>query len=105
MYDCYNKWILGDTKLSWYPEDYSQLVECDGAKGQGSPMGWTTNDASKPGFNALNQWGDDYWMLDTYMDCSRLASEDGWFEFKGLTNTGIRQLCSLSVHLFNYLRI
>ena len=101
LYDCYNNWIVEDTKLCWLAEqcDYNTVEDCNSPKGLGSPLGWTTNDPSKPGYNPLNQWGDGYWMLDTYMDCRKVDSYEGWFEIKAYDATGTLTSSSFTRYL------
>jgi alpha-glucosidase (family GH31 glycosyl hydrolase) len=80
-----------DLHLDWYGDEPGQ-----GADIEGSPLAWTTNNASNPnkvdvngyGYTPLNTWGDHMWMLDVNMDCSKTVN--GWFELKGfLTNHNV----------------
>ena len=38
------------------------------------------------GEEALNSWGQHYWMLDVDMDCSK--THNGWFELKAYVKNG-----------------
>lgn len=83
-YDKYNSWSAGDTKLDWYGAQPGQGSYM-GQPASGTPLAWTTNVQTNAGYQALNKWGDHYWMLDVDMDCSQ--TEGGWFEVKAfLTN-------------------
>lgn len=97
--------------MDWYGVQSGQ-GSYNGQASSGSPLAWTSNTASSPGYQSLNKyiaislvfwymfsipflvirncfrWGDHYWMLDVNMDCSQ--TEQGWFELKAfLTNSGI----------------
>ena len=84
-YDGYNNWGEGDTKLDWWGAQIGQGLFA-GVKAEGSSMAWTTNNASHPGYQPLNRWGDHHWMLDVNMDCSQ--TDGGWFELKGFMANG-----------------
>lgn len=85
-YDGYNSWREGDTKLDWFGAEAGQGT-FGGQEASGSPLAWTSSTESNPGYQALNTYGDHYWMLDVDMDCSQV--EGGWFEVKAyLTNDG-----------------
>ena len=30
----------------------------------------------------FERFGDDYWMVDMYMDCSKTVNQSGWFELR-----------------------
>lgn len=53
-YDGYNTWRTGDTKLDWYGAESSQYYYNSQAP-EGSPCVWTSDQASSPGYVALNQ--------------------------------------------------
>ena len=82
-------WKSGDNYLDWYGAESGQT-----AASVGSPLDWTTNDASSTskvavngfGYDALNDFGDHYWMLDVEMDCSKTVN--GWFELKSFISNG-----------------
>nr|QJE50400.1 alpha amylase-related protein [Diaphanosoma celebensis] len=85
-YDKYNAWSVGDSKLDWYGAQPGQGSYM-GQAASGTPLAWTTNAPSNAGYQALNKWGEHYWMLDVDMDCSQ--TESGWFEVKAfVTNAG-----------------
>ncbi|CAL4159318.1 unnamed protein product, partial [Meganyctiphanes norvegica] len=79
-YEKYDAWRVGDEHLDWFGVEESQGT-FNGVPASGTPMAWTTNNPSSPGYQELNVYGEDYWMLDFDMDCS--ITDDGWFEFKG----------------------
>ncbi|XP_033636904.1 alpha-amylase-like [Asterias rubens] len=90
----FTAWQTGDNYLDWYGAERGQGTHDDVQAG-GTPMIWTTNNPSNGaevsvngyGYTPLNQWGDNYWMVDIDVDCSK--TEGGWFEMKGfLTNAG-----------------
>ncbi|XP_071800339.1 alpha-amylase-like [Asterias amurensis] len=90
----FTAWQTGDNYLDWYGAEEGQGTHDDVQAG-GTPMIWTTNNPSNGaevsvngyGYTPLNQWGDNYWMVDIDVDCSK--TEGGWFEMKGfLTNAG-----------------
>lgn len=72
-----------DLFLDWYGRETGQS-----AQALGTPLIWTTNNPNYPrkinveghGYSPFNRWGDNYWLLDVMMDCSRTVN--GWFEFK-----------------------
>ncbi|MFT7290143.1 MAG: hypothetical protein ACI9D8_000593 [Reinekea sp.] len=84
-----------DWNLDWYG------AEDDQGDVEGSPLVWTTNNADfgqsvfadAYGYTPLNQWGDNYWMLDVDLYCSDLAIADAdgslWFEFKTYDTNGV----------------
>lgn len=82
-------WKANDNYLDWYGAEGGQ-----NAASVGSPLDWTTNNASNPntvavqgyGYEPLNDYGDHYWMLDVDMDCS--ATVNGWFELKSFISNG-----------------
>ncbi len=82
-------WKNGDKYLDWYGAESGQS-----AASVGSPLDWTTNNATNPntvavqgfGYDPLNDYGDHYWMLDVEMDCSK--SVNGWFELKSFISNG-----------------
>jgi hypothetical protein len=82
-------WKAGDNYLDWYGAESGQS-----AASVGSPLDWTTNNASNPntvavegyGYDPLNDYGDHYWMLDVDMDCSQTVN--GWFELKSYISNG-----------------
>ncbi len=82
-------WKSGDAYLDWYGAEAGQ-----NAASVGSPLDWTTNNASNPntvavqgfGYEPLNSFGDHYWMLDVEMDCSKAVN--GWFELKSFISNG-----------------
>ena len=86
-------WKTNDNYLDWYGREAAQNVNA-----VGSPADWTTDiwpDAWGPkktvavdghGEEALNHWGQHYWMLDVEMDCTRSA--EGWFEVKSFISNG-----------------
>lgn len=77
---------MGDTRLDWLGSEAEQ-GNYQGQPAEGTPLAWTSNSQSSPGYQALNTWGEHYWMVDVDMDCSQ--SEQGWFEVKAfLTNGG-----------------
>jgi len=78
-YEKYNSWRIGSTRLNWYGGQPDQELYY-GQPAQGSPAVWTTNDPTHPGYQPLNKYGPNYWMVDVSMDCSQ--SLNGWFEVK-----------------------
>lgn len=84
-YDKYKSWSAGDTRLDWLGAETGQ-GSYQGQPAEGTPLAWTSNSASSPGYQSLNTWGDHYWMVDVDMDCSQ--SEQGWFEVKAFLTNG-----------------
>ncbi|XP_046454250.1 alpha-amylase-like isoform X3 [Daphnia pulex] len=84
-YDKYNSWSTGDSRLDWYGAEPGQGSYV-GQTAEGTPLAWTSNSASSPGYQSLNAWGDHYWMVEFDMDCSQ--SENGWFEVKSFLTNG-----------------
>jgi subtilisin family serine protease len=82
-----------DKYLDWHGAEAGQNAAI-----QGSPLVWTTNNASNPkkvatdgyGYTPLNKWGDHYWMLDVQMDCSKgvKVGNDTWIELKSYISNG-----------------
>ncbi|KAK3879151.1 hypothetical protein Pcinc_016259 [Petrolisthes cinctipes] len=79
-YDKYDAWRVGDDFLDWFGAESGQGYY-QGIPASGTPMAWTTNRQGVDGYQQLNVYGDDYWMLDFYMDCE--LPDDEWFELKG----------------------
>lgn len=88
-----NPWKPGDNNLDWYGFEGTQSTAA-----QGTPLDWTTNlwptswgtkrtvDVDGYGETPLNTYGDNYWMLDVDMDCSKTVN--GWFELKSFITNG-----------------
>ncbi|KAK7462553.1 hypothetical protein BaRGS_00038409 [Batillaria attramentaria] len=76
----YRAWSQGDRFLDWYGPEEGQ-GNFNGHQAQGTPATWTTNDQSRDGYHPGNEFGDNYWLLDMDMDCSK--TENGYFELKG----------------------
>ncbi|GGX41509.1 family 14 glycosylhydrolase [Saccharospirillum salsuginis] len=86
-------WKEGDLYLDWYGLEANQ-----GAGAEGTAMDWTTDywpdswgtkrtvPVDGYGEEALNNYGDHYWMLDVQMDCSKTVN--GWFELKSYISNG-----------------
>ena len=52
----YNEWAVGDDHLDWYGAEVGQGTS-GGASPLGTPMAWTTNDASNAGYHPLRyEW-------------------------------------------------
>lgn len=47
---------------------------------EGIPAIWTTNDMASELYHVENEYGQNHWIIDAEMDCSK-AGEDGTFEF------------------------
>jgi RHS repeat-associated protein len=81
-----------DKYLDWYGAETGQ------GSVEGSPLVWTTNNASNPnkvsvqgyGYDPENTWGDHYWKLDVQMDCSKgvKVGTDYWVELKSYISNG-----------------
>lgn len=56
-YDKYNAWRVGDTKLDWYGVQVGQGTY-SGAVAAGTPLAWTSNKATEPGYQSLNTYID-----------------------------------------------
>ena len=54
-YDKYNAWRVGDTKLDWYGVQVGQ-GSYSGQVASGTPLAWTSNDATQPGYQSLNKY-------------------------------------------------
>lgn len=89
----FNGWKSGDDFLDWYGAESDQGTYM-GTGAEGTPLVWTTNDASYSakvstdgyGYTPLNTWGEHYWMVDLEMDCDN--GDDGWFEIKSYLMNG-----------------
>jgi hypothetical protein len=91
-------WKDGDDFLDWYGAEPDQTGQSGGQSASGTPADWTTDHwrfgppvrtvaTDGYGEEALNQWGDNYWMVDVDMDCSKCV--DGtWFELKSFITNG-----------------
>lgn len=79
-FDLYNAYKNGDMKLDFYGAEYNQ-ARFHGVEADGTAMQWTTNDQDSQLYNSFNGYGDNYWLLDTEMDCEQ--TDNGWFEVKG----------------------
>ncbi|PAA52154.1 hypothetical protein BOX15_Mlig014993g1 [Macrostomum lignano] len=84
-YNPYTDWSRGSTKLNWHGAQSAQGSH-NGQRAAGVPLVWTTNQQGHPGYQALNSYGDHYWMVDMDVDCG--ATDNGWFEFKGYVLNG-----------------
>lgn len=88
-----NPWKTNDANLDWYGAEPTQSTAAFG-----SPLDWTTNlwpaswgtkrtvDVDGYGETPMNTFGDNYWMLDVDMDCSKTVN--GWFELKSYITNG-----------------
>jgi alpha-amylase len=86
-------WKQSEQYLDWYGAESAQNTTSEG-----TAMDWTTNlwpasygplkTVANDGFGqeALNVWGEHYWMLDVQMDCSKTVN--GWFELKAYVKNG-----------------
>lgn len=87
-------WKIGDNLLDWSSAEVTQTLGNIRGLAQGTPLDWTTNNASNinkvaingVGYTPLNTWGDHYWMLDVDVDCSKTVN--GWFELKSFISGG-----------------
>ena len=89
-------WKEGDEYLDWYDQpEPSQIGTSHGIQAQGTAVDWSTNNPDHGatvatdgyGYDVLNDaydLGDQYWMMDVDMDCSRAVCVNGeaWFELK-----------------------
>ncbi|KAK3099826.1 hypothetical protein FSP39_010394 [Pinctada imbricata] len=82
-YEGYNAWKTGDNYLDWYGAESGQSSYY-GQIPRGTPAVKTTNQVGQEGYSNMNKYGDDYWLIDIDMDCSKTMS--GWFEFKAVIN-------------------
>jgi glycosidase/PKD repeat protein len=84
---------VNDRYLDWYGVETGQ-----GAGVEGSPLVWTTNNASHPtsvavqgyGYDPENTFGPHYWKLDVDMDCTKgvLVNGEYWVELKSYISNG-----------------
>lgn len=106
-------WRTGDNYLDWGKltaerngrEAGQTQTNAAGEYAVGTPLVWTTDDASYPnqvdgayggGYTPLNTYGPHYWMLDVEMDCSKTVTyndqyadlNSGWFELKNYISNG-----------------
>lgn len=58
-----------------------------GIASEGTPLVWSSNSVDKAGYHSLNTYGDDYWLVDLMMDCSKTNND--WFEFKVFMKTSL----------------
>lgn len=82
-YEKINEWSIGDNYLDWYGAELHQ-GEYREQRAYGTPTVWTTNSRGDIGYNPLNTFGPNYWILTMEMDCSR--AENGFFEIKAMIN-------------------
>jgi alpha-amylase len=75
----YFNWAQEDDYLDWFGNEPNQGTY-DGIIANGTPIVWTTNKQGQFGYNPLNTYGDDYWIADLLMDCSR--TDNNWFVLK-----------------------
>lgn len=54
-YDKYNNWSAGDNRLDWYGAEAGQGSYM-GLTSEGTPLAWTSNVASSPGYQSLNTY-------------------------------------------------
>lgn len=91
-------WKTNDAYLDWYGTEPGQSTAA-----QGTPLDWTTNlwpaswgtkrTVSVDGYGEtpMNTFGDNYWMMDVDMDCSKGvkdANGNRWFELKSFITNG-----------------
>ncbi len=106
-------WRTGDNFLDWGKltaarngrESGQTQTNAVGEYAVGTPLVWTTDDASYAnqvdgeyggGYTPLNTYGPHYWMLDVEMDCSKTivyndpygGLNSGWFELKNYISNG-----------------
>lgn len=86
-------WKNNESYLDWYGSEANQS-----AAAEGTALDWTTNiwpsnwgelrTVANDGFGeeALNIWGQHYWMLDVDMDCTKAVN--GIFEVKAFVKNG-----------------
>uniref|UniRef100_A0A0N4ZJ63 Alpha-amylase n=1 Tax=Parastrongyloides trichosuri TaxID=131310 RepID=A0A0N4ZJ63_PARTI len=86
FYNEYLSWSQNDNYLDWHGAELTQGTH-DGYVPVGSPLIWTTSTTTEPQYQPLNTYGDNYWMTQFYMDCSKLSN--GWFEVKGYEDSGV----------------
>ncbi|KAK8385559.1 hypothetical protein O3P69_016383 [Scylla paramamosain] len=79
-YAKYNAWREEDHYMDWFGAESDQ-GQYQGIPASGSPMAWTTNQPGFDGYQDLNIYGEDYWMMKLEVDCS--STDNGWFEIKG----------------------
>ena len=53
-YDQYESWRVGDTHLDWFGAESGQ-GDHNGVPSEGTPMAWTTDDNTHPGFQPDNE--------------------------------------------------
>lgn len=82
----YDAWREGDTKLDWFGVQPGQGIY-ETYVAYGTPLAWTTNAPGENGYQQLNTWGPNNWMVDLQMNCDE--TENGWFDVKAyLTLSG-----------------
>ncbi|CAL1526033.1 unnamed protein product [Lymnaea stagnalis] len=80
-----NAWAEGDNYLDWYGAEVNQGTD-NGVVAVGTPGQLTSNNSANQYYNLINKYGDNYWIVDVDMDCSR--SYGGLFEFDGVLSSG-----------------
>jgi hypothetical protein len=91
-------WKRVDDFLDWYGHEPAQNGISHGIVAEGTAADWTTDMWRFPppertvaqdgyGVEPLNRFGDDYWMVDVDMDCSRCVGST-WFEVKSYISNG-----------------
>ncbi|XP_057380580.1 alpha-amylase-like [Daphnia carinata] len=73
----YDAWRVGDTKLDWFGVQPGQGIY-QTYVAYGTPLAWTTNVPGTNGYQQLNTWGPNNWMVDFQMNCDE--TENGWFD-------------------------
>lgn len=68
----------------------------DGEAPFGTPLAYSTNDATAVEYQPYNKYGSGYWMVQLLVDCTK--TDQGWFEIKVKEVThSTRTTCRLTV--------
>lgn len=72
-YDKYNTWSTGDSRLDWYGAEPGQGSYM-GQLAEGTPLAWTSNSASSPGYQSLNRYKRHAFWTQLENDCYFLCA-------------------------------
>ncbi|KAK6016018.1 hypothetical protein OSTOST_18503 [Ostertagia ostertagi] len=86
FYAEYISWSQGDQYLDFEGSEERQGTY-DGAAPFGTPLAYSTNDATAIEYQPYNKYGSGYWMVQLLVDCKK--TDQGWFELKGYLSPSV----------------
>ncbi|PIO75704.1 hypothetical protein TELCIR_02241 [Teladorsagia circumcincta] len=86
VYAEYISWSQGDQYLDFEGSEERQGTY-DGAAPFGTPLAYSTNDATAIEYQPYNKYGSGYWMVQLLVDCKK--TDQGWFELKGYLSPSV----------------